>query len=102
MLVALVLKPEVKINGTLSENSTNDNYNYSTSCGSFNSPQTPLPESDQTDRNSVYWLCGCLDILMIISLLITVFLMDNIEEDTDEFKIITKTKLNSKRICKKK
>ena len=101
--MGLVLKSDVN-NWTSIENSTdlnnNANYSYSTSCGSFNSPQTPLPQNDKTDKNSVYWLCGCLDILMVISLLITVFFMDDIKEDTDEINIKSNFKLNSKRICK--
>ena len=58
-----------------------------------------LSQGDGTSKSSVYLLCGCLDILIVISLVITVVFMDDIKEDTDG-EPIEKNKLNSKRICK--
>ena len=90
----MILRVDAKnetINGNLKI--LND-YNYSTSCGRFNSPQTPLPQGGKTNKNSVYWLCGSIDILMILSLIVTIFLMDDIKEEANETEINSAKKIS--------
>lgn len=95
--MATILQTEK--NSTL--NTTEEIFDYSMYCGANNCPQTPLPKSGSTTiESSVYWLCGSLDILIILSILITLFFMDDIKEDSNDEKIKPSLSIGKKTLIK--
>jgi len=89
LLVALIIKT------VDNSNLSNSTFNYALYCGSKNCPDTKLPEAGSvTVKESIYWLSGSLDALMIISILISLFFMDNIKEETNDNQIKSKKKIS--------
>ena len=48
-------------------------------CGVNNCPDTLQPPQSIPTKESVYWLCGALDILIVCSLLVTILFLDDIK-----------------------
>ena len=80
----------------LNQTSSNSSYDYGASCGFSNCPNTKFEsESLKYKTESVYGLCGALDVLMILAMMTTVIFMDDI-------KIINKNeKTEHKSFCSK-
>ncbi len=64
--------------------SFNGTFDYAGSCGIANCPNTKLPASQSTPTDkSFYILYGSLILLCVLSILITIFFMDNISDDDE-------------------
>ena len=72
----------------LNQTSRNSSYDYGASCGSSNCPKTKFDsESVKYKTESVYGLCGALDVLMILAMMTTVIFMDDIKVNDKSEKI---------------
>lgn len=93
---SLLVATIIKTNKNLNYNETlNETYDYAAQCGANNCPSTLLPPSDSTpDKDSVYWLSGSMDLLVIIALLISIFFMDNLKDNENDNDFVKKPSIS--------